>query len=976
VQNAARYITAGLVAGLRARDVTLFFLALQSGTRTIALKTGIGILLWSASNLLYLTLTGQWGREFVVGRACESVCGRSVCYAVYGVFAAPRQYYLAVVVDGVAIAEARAEKPSEGGFWAVLEPVSVAQGDVAVECAGPFCYVNVTAREVSETPTSSGCALVEEKLWRCSWKTTVAAAANSQKIFPVERWLLSSSTGTRCPWTPPEPGVDRQLAELVERLRRQLDEESKYTPVQRYATVRVEVASGCGGVAVLPRWSYLARRYVTVPVGAEVHLHARPCDGCSLLRWEVSDGQSAWAATGHFLRLAVDRNLTVRAYFTDPPKQPKLVLRAESSDGAPVYVNVSGWVLWRDHRGIIYNTTLPSDVIIGGLDFTLRHDTPLGFRVTANRTAVWIGVPLWYGSYAVTLRGPCSYCYLQEGLPTLSGLHLLLVWARGSGGYARVDSGQVHFNDYYGTCRVVHGTGAAKRALGYCTYAGTYNYNNQRPTVALSDAYSDAEVTYRVGRKTQLKFLRWELRGPEGVILRWYGTEAYLPAWYNSASYRWEGVFYPLYSKPDATYELVAVYGPPEATLTARVYAVLPDGSRVYLPSVRVNATTAGVSASAATDGSGVAQLRLPTGGPVTLSFPRVVGYAPYRLVVENVTYNGARSRALEHSGGATSVTLPTFDRDGAVEIAYRAVAPLVVSWGPGGSVQPGFRQVANGTAVYAEDGMPVALVTVPASGYGFSRWLIVERSWAGQPVSRSGAPWNGVLWVDTRYTGAWRVDALFDFEPFHSHVRTNVNLHVEAIDAQGRVRTLASRSLWLQYSGRQRVTLSWTGVLYNEWLRIRLTSDNSVTIHLMRLNATPAALVLARENVTASRRVMYMEAWTLRRYEGVVRIAANASADVQRYPWYKWRLTVVAVTPDRRERVLATTDWITGDKGTSASLTWTGALSDEWVKFVVENDQGSVMETLSAYVEPQLPANATVLYRWPVQLKAEFARG
>jgi len=164
--------------------------------------------------------------------------------------------------------------------------------------------------------------------------------------------------------------------------------------------------------------------------------------------------------------------------------------------------------------------------------------------------------------------------------------------------------------------------------------------------------------------------------------------------------------------------------------------------------------------------------------------------------------------------------------------------------------------------------------------------------------------------------------------------------------------------------------------VLYNEWLRMRLTSDNSVTIHLMRLNATPAALVLARENVTASRNAMYMEAWTLRRYEGMVRIAANASANVQPYPEYKWRLTVVAVAPDRRERVLATTGWITGDKGTSASLTWTGMLNDEWVKFVVENNQGYKLETLSAYVEPLLPANATVLYRWPVQLKAEFRRG
>ena len=84
----------------------------------------------------------------------------------------------------------------------------------------------------------------------------------------------------------------------------------------------------------------------------------------------------------------------------------------------------------------------------------------------------------------------------------------------------------------------------------------------------------------------------------------------------------------------------------------------------------------------------------------------------------------------------------------------------------------------------------------------------------------------------------------------------------------------------------------------------------------------------------------------------------------------------MVAVAPDGATRVLATTDWITGDKGTSASLSWTGALNDEWVKFVVENNQGYKLEALSAFVEPLLPANATVLYRWPVQLKAEFAQG
>jgi hypothetical protein len=50
--------------------------------------------------------------------------------------------------------------------------------------------------------------------------------------------------------------------------------------------------------------------------------------------------------------------------------------------------------------------------------------------------------------------------------------------------------------------------------------------------------------------------------------------------------------------------------------------------------------------------------------------------------------------------------------------------------------------------------------------------------------------------------------------------------------------------------------------------------------------------------------------------------------------------------------------------------------LNDEYVKFIVGNSQSRLTEALSAFVEPLLPANAAVLYRWPVQLKAEFARG
>ena len=222
------------------------------------------------------------------------------------------------------------------------------------------------------------------------------------------------------------------------------------------------------------------------------------------------------------------------------------------------------------------------------------------------------------------------------------------------------------------------------------------------------------------------------------------------------------------------------------------------------------------------------------------------------------------------------------------------------------------------------------------------------------------------------RYTGAWSVTVNVVVEPVDWGY---AYIYVEAVDAQGRIRQLAYREVYLWYS-RESVTVTWTGVLYNEDVQVRVTNYRSLNYLLVSWAVSPVTLSLARENVTATQHTMYLETWTRRRYEGMVRIAVNASANVQRYPEYKWRLTVVAVTPDRRERVLATTGWITGDKGTSASLTWTGALSDEWVKFVVENDQGSVKETLSAYVEPLLPANATVLYRWPVQLKAEFRRG
>ena len=130
--------------------------------------------------------------------------------------------------------------------------------------------------------------------------------AFSQKLFPVERQLLAPPNyTTKCPWTPPEPGMNQQIDAVVQRILPQLDDAYDYVPVQLYATVKVEVASGCGGVAVLPSWRHRATVSVTVPVGSQVELHAQPCTACSLLRWEVSDGVSAWNATGYFLGLVV-----------------------------------------------------------------------------------------------------------------------------------------------------------------------------------------------------------------------------------------------------------------------------------------------------------------------------------------------------------------------------------------------------------------------------------------------------------------------------------------------------------------------------------------------------------------------------------------------------------------------------------------------------------------------------------------------
>jgi len=67
--------------------------------------------------------------------------------------------------------------------------------------------------------------------------------------------------------------------------------------------------------------------------------------------------------------------------------------------------------------------------------------------------------------------------------------------------------------------------------------------------------------TYSVAKKTQLKFLRWELRAPDGhVLFVWENPTAFLPAKYDQAKYTWEGAFNPTRL---GSYELVAVYGAP-----------------------------------------------------------------------------------------------------------------------------------------------------------------------------------------------------------------------------------------------------------------------------------------------------------------------------------------------------------------------------------------------------------------------------
>ena len=45
-------------------------------------------------------------------------------------------------------------------------------------------------------------------------------------------------------------------------------------------------------------------------------------------------------------------------------------------------------------------------------------------------------------------------------------------------------------------------------------------------------------------------------------------------------------------------------------------------------------------------------------------------------------------------------------------------------------------------------------------------------------------------------------------------------------------------------------------------------------------------------------------------------------------------------------------------------------------MKALVESNDDCSYKSLSVIVEPLLPANATVLYKWPLQLKAVFKPG
>jgi len=234
-------------------------------------------------------------------------------------------------------------------------------------------------------------------------------------------------------------------------------------PPTPYVTVKASVASGCGRVTVVPQlWFYPSGPEVSVPNGSLVVLRAYPCDGCKLQYWLLDDGERTWFEYGTSVGFKVNRSVTALAYFTEQPEVPKLVLRAESVDKEPVIVNMSGWVFWVDYSNVVRNTTL-SNATFYRLEYTLNQWKPIGFEVAANGTASWVGVPFYYGGYSASFSGPCGYCYLYEdALPALSGPHLLLVQAKGRAGYVTVKSGRVHFDDYYGTCRVDSGAGEAR----------------------------------------------------------------------------------------------------------------------------------------------------------------------------------------------------------------------------------------------------------------------------------------------------------------------------------------------------------------------------------------------------------------------------------------------------------------------------------------------------------------------------------
>ena len=166
---------------------------------------------------------------------------------------------------------------------------------------------------------------------------------------------------------------------------------SNTSSTTQYATVKVSVAAGCGHAVAIPGvWFYPSGPEVTVPVGSRVVVKATPCEGASFDRWEIYGTTWKQVREGWY-GFIVNGSVTVRAYFTNPSSVPKLVIKAETVNKEPVYVNMTGWVFWANSNGIFHNTSL-SNAFFRGLEFTLNQQYPMGFKLAANKTAVWVGV--------------------------------------------------------------------------------------------------------------------------------------------------------------------------------------------------------------------------------------------------------------------------------------------------------------------------------------------------------------------------------------------------------------------------------------------------------------------------------------------------------------------------------------------------------------------------------------------------------